>query len=29
VAINGVPDPGEVVRLSAMHEVDFLPPPGS
>jgi quercetin dioxygenase-like cupin family protein len=27
-AIHGVPDPAEVMRLSALHEVDFLPPPG-
>lgn len=27
-AIHDVPDPAEVVRLSALHEVDFLPPPG-
>lgn len=27
VAIDGVPDPAEVVRLAALHEVDFLPPP--
>lgn len=26
-AIHDVPDPAEVVRLSALHEVDFLPPP--
>lgn len=25
-AIHGVGDPGEVARISAMHEVDFLPP---
>jgi quercetin dioxygenase-like cupin family protein len=25
--INGVPDPAEVVRLAALHEVNFLPPP--
>jgi len=25
--IHNVPDPAEVVRLSALHEVDFLPPP--
>jgi quercetin dioxygenase-like cupin family protein len=24
--ISNVPDPAEVVRLAAMHEVDFLPP---
>jgi quercetin dioxygenase-like cupin family protein len=28
VAIDGVPDPAEVVRLSALHDIDFLPPPG-
>jgi uncharacterized RmlC-like cupin family protein len=27
-AINNVPDPAEVVRLAALHEVNFLPPPG-
>lgn len=27
VAIDKLPDPGEVVRLSALHEVEFLPPP--
>ncbi|MDB5567475.1 MAG: cupin protein [Tardiphaga sp.] len=27
-AIHNVPDPAEVVRLAALHEVDFLPPPG-
>jgi quercetin dioxygenase-like cupin family protein len=27
-AIDGVADPAEVVRLAALHEVDFLPPPG-
>ena len=27
-AIHNVPDPGEVVRLAALHEVNFLPPPG-
>ncbi len=27
-AIHNVPDPVEVMRLSALHEVDFLPPPG-
>jgi quercetin dioxygenase-like cupin family protein len=27
-AIHNVPDPAEVVRLSALHEVEFLPPPG-
>jgi quercetin dioxygenase-like cupin family protein len=26
-AINNVPDPAEVVRLAALHEVNFLPPP--
>lgn len=26
-AIHNVPDPAEVVRLAALHEVDFLPPP--
>ena len=26
--IHNVPDPAEVVRISALHEVDFLPPPG-
>lgn len=25
-AIDGVADPAEVVRLSALHEVEFLPP---
>ena len=25
--ISNVPDPNEVVRLAALHEVDFLPPP--
>lgn len=28
-AIHNVPDPAEVVRLAALHEVDFLPPPGA
>jgi len=28
VAIDGVADPAEVVRLASLHEVDFLPPPG-
>ncbi len=28
-AIHNVPDPAEVVRLSALHEVDFLPRPAS
>jgi len=27
-AIHNLPDPAEVMRLSALHEVDFLPPPG-
>ncbi len=27
--IDGVPDPAEVVRLAAQHEVHFLPPPGT
>ncbi len=27
VALDGVTDPEELVRLSAQHEVDFLPPP--
>lgn len=26
-AIDNVPDPAEVVRLAALHEVNFLPPP--
>ncbi len=26
-ALDGVTDPQELVRLSALHEVDFLPPP--
>ncbi|MEP4035499.1 MULTISPECIES: cupin domain-containing protein [unclassified Pseudophaeobacter] len=26
-ALDGVTDPEELVRLSALHEVDFLPPP--
>ncbi|WP_436643285.1 cupin domain-containing protein [Microbaculum sp. FT89] len=26
--IHNVPDPAEVVRIAAEHEVDFLPPPG-
>lgn len=26
--IHNVPDPSEVVRLAAEHEVNFLPPPG-
>ncbi len=25
--IHNVPDPAEVVRIAAEHEVDFLPPP--
>ncbi|MGM4907519.1 cupin domain-containing protein [Tardiphaga sp. 866_E4_N2_1] len=28
-AIHNVPDPAEVVRLAALHEVEFLPPPGA
>lgn len=27
--IHLVPDPQEVVRIAAEHEVDFLPPPGN
>ncbi len=27
-AIDGVPDPAEVVRLAALHDITFLPPPG-
>ena len=27
--LHNVPDPAEVVRLSALHEVDFLPPEAS
>lgn len=27
VLLDGVTDPAELVRLSAAHEVDFLPPP--
>ncbi|WP_306120773.1 MULTISPECIES: cupin domain-containing protein [unclassified Roseitalea] len=27
IALDGVTDPEELVRLSAAHEVDFLPPP--
>ncbi len=27
-AIHNVPDPAEVVRLAALHEVNFLPPSG-
>lgn len=26
-ALDGVTDPAELVRISALHEVDFLPPP--
>ncbi len=26
--IHNLPDPAEVVRLAAQHEVNFLPPPG-
>jgi quercetin dioxygenase-like cupin family protein len=26
--LDGVTDPAELVRISAAHEVDFLPPPG-
>ena len=26
-ALDGVTDPDELVRISALHEVDFLPPP--
>jgi hypothetical protein len=29
VALDNVPDPAEVVRLAALHQVDFLPPPAS
>jgi quercetin dioxygenase-like cupin family protein len=25
--LDGITDPAELVRLSALHEVDFLPPP--
>ena len=28
-AIDGVPDPAEIVRLAALHDVDFLPPSAS
>ena len=28
-AIHNVPDPAEVVRLAALHEVEFLPPPAT
>lgn len=27
VALDGLTDPAELVRISALHEVDFLPPP--
>ncbi len=27
IELDGVSDPEELVRLSALHEVDFLPPP--
>ena len=27
IELDGVTDPEELVRLSALHEVDFLPPP--
>ncbi|ATF20318.1 cupin domain-containing protein [Phaeobacter gallaeciensis] len=27
IELDGVTDPAELVRLSALHEVDFLPPP--
>lgn len=27
IALDGVTDPAELARLSALHEVDFLPPP--
>lgn len=27
-ALDNVTDPAELVRLSALHDVDFLPPPG-
>ena len=27
IALDGVTEPEELVRLSALHEVDFLPPP--
>jgi quercetin dioxygenase-like cupin family protein len=27
IALDGVTDPEELVRLAALHEVDFLPPP--
>ena len=29
VAIDNVPDPAEIVRLAAQHQVDFLPPPSA
>lgn len=29
VLLNGVTDAAELVRLSALHEVDFLPPPAA
>ncbi|XWN33433.1 MAG: cupin domain-containing protein [Devosia sp.] len=29
VQLDGVSDPAELIRLSALHEVDFLPPPES
>lgn len=28
-AISNLPDPAEVVRLAALHEIEFLPPPGA
>jgi quercetin dioxygenase-like cupin family protein len=28
VAIDGLTDPAEVMRLASLHEIDFLPPPG-
>jgi len=28
-ALDNVTDPAELVRLSALHDVDFLPPPGA
>ena len=27
VAIDGLTDPAKVVRLAALHDIDFLPPP--
>ena len=27
IQLDGVTDPAELVRISALHEVDFLPPP--